>query len=91
MPLDTLKDHGAEKKLVNTRIWVFCWFYWHCSVFGLISRLFYLQVVRYNDLSTQSEENRVLVQPIPPPRGLIYDTNGKLLAVNKPQSYLIDC
>ncbi|USE37945.1 penicillin-binding protein 2 [Endozoicomonas sp. SCSIO W0465] len=55
---------------------------------GLVSRLFYLQVVRYNELSTQSDENRVLVQPIPPTRGLIYDTNGQLLAVNKPSHIL---
>ena len=87
MPQDTLKDHGAEKRLVNIRIWVAI----GCMVLltvGLVSRLFYLQVVRYNELSTQSDENRVLVQPVPPTRGLIYDTNGKLLAVNKPSHIL---
>lgn len=87
MPQDTLKDHGAEKRLVNIRIWVAIGFMALLGV-GLISRLFYLQVVRYNELSTQSDENRVLVQPIPPTRGLIYDTNGKLLAVNKPSHIL---
>ncbi len=87
MPQDTLKDHGAEKRLVNIRIWVAIGFMALLGV-GLISRLFYLQVVRYNELSTQSDDNRVLVQPIPPTRGLIYDTNGKLLAVNKPSHIL---
>ncbi|WP_257295207.1 penicillin-binding protein 2 [Endozoicomonas sp. YOMI1] len=87
MPQDTLKDHGAEKRLVNIRIWVAIGFMVLLAV-GLVSRLFYLQVVRYNELSTQSDENRVLVQPIPPTRGLIYDTNGKLLAVNKPSHIL---
>ncbi|WP_066013330.1 penicillin-binding protein 2 [Endozoicomonas atrinae] len=87
MPQDTLKDHGAEKRLVNIRIWVAIGFMALLGV-GLISRLFYLQVVRYNELSTQSDENRVLVQPIPPTRGLIYDTNGRLLAVNKPSHIL---
>lgn len=87
MPQDTLKDHGAEKRLVNIRIWVAIGFMTLLGV-GLISRLFYLQVVRYNELSTQSDDNRVLVQPIPPTRGLIYDTNGKLLAVNKPSHIL---
>ena len=48
----------------------------------LIARLFYLQVLRYDEMSTQSEENRVLLQTIPPVRGLIYDTHGKLLAMN---------
>ena len=87
MPQDTLKDHGAEKRLVSIRMWVAIGFM-VLLVVGLISRLFYLQVVRYDELSTQSDENRVLVQAIPPNRGLIYDTNGKLLAVNEPTHIL---
>ena len=82
MPQDTLKDHEAEKRIVNIRVWVAI----GIMVFivtGLISRLFYLQVIRYNELATQSEDNRVLLQTIPPTRGLIYDTNGKLLAMNR--------
>ncbi len=87
MPQDTLKDHGAEKRLVNTRIWVAVGLMALLGM-GLISRLFYLQVVRYNELSTQSDENRLLLQPIPPTRGLIYDTNCKLLAMNTPSHIL---
>nr|MDT0252935.1 penicillin-binding protein 2 [Endozoicomonas sp.] len=87
MPQDTLKDHGAEKTLVNIRIWVAIGFMVLLGV-GLIFRLFYLQVVRHSELSTQSDDNRVLIQPIPPNRGLIYDTNGQLLAVNKPSHIL---
>lgn len=87
MPQDTLKDHEAEKKIVNVRIWVAVGFMLLLSS-GLIFRLFFLQVVRFDELSTQSDDNRILVQPIPPPRGLIYDTNGKLLALNKPSHIL---
>ena len=87
MPQDTLKDHGAEKRLVNIRIWVAVGLMALLGM-GLVSRLFYLQVVRYKELSTQSDENRLLVQPIPPTRGLIYDTNGKLLAMNTPSHIL---
>ena len=87
MPQDTLKDHGAEKRLVNIRIWVAVILMALLGT-GLVSRLFYLQVIRYRDLSTQSDENRLLVQPIPPTRGLIYDTNGKLLAMNMPSHTL---
>ncbi len=82
MPQDTLKDHGAEKRIVNIRVWVAIGFML-LLVMGLISRLFYLQVVRYNELATQSDENRVLLQAVPPIRGLIYDTNGSLLAMNR--------
>ena len=82
MPQDTLKDHGAEKRIVNIRVWVAIGFML-LLVMGLISRLFYLQVIRYNELATQSDENRVLLQAVPPIRGLIYDTNGSLLAMNR--------
>ena len=82
MPQDTLKDHGADKRIVNIRVWVAIGMM-VLIVTGLISRLFYLQVIRYNELATQSEDNRVLLQTIPPTRGLIYDTNGKLLAMNR--------
>lgn len=87
MPQDTLKDHGADKRLVNIRVWIAIGLMTLMGA-GLISRLFYLQVIRYSELSTQSDENRVLLQPIPPTRGLIYDTNGKLLAVNRPSHIL---
>ena len=82
MPANTLKDHKAEQRIVRTRVWL-ALFIMVIMVFVLIARLFYLQVVRYDEMSTQSEENRVLLQTIPPVRGLIYDTNGKLLAMNR--------
>ena len=87
MPQDTLKDHGAEKRIVNIRVWVAIGLMALITT-GLISRLFYLQVISYNELATQSEDNRVLLQAIPPTRGLIYDTNGKLLAMNRPSRIL---
>ncbi len=52
--------------------------------FGLIARAFHLQVVRHDELATQSEENRIYLRTIPPVRGLIYDANGRLLAENRP-------
>lgn len=87
MPASTLKDHKAEQRIVQTRAWL-ALFFMIILVFVLISRLFYLQVLRYDDMSTQSEENRVLLQTILPVRGLIYDTNGKLLAMNRPSRSL---
>lgn len=51
--------------------------------FGLVAaRLFYLQVVRHDDLLTQAENNRTAVIPIVPNRGLILDRNGIVLASN---------
>ncbi len=48
----------------------------------LATRLFYLQVVRHQDLTEQAENNRTAVVPIVPNRGLILDRNGIVLASN---------
>lgn len=87
MPQDTIKDRGAEVRIVNTRVWAATGFILLLTL-ALVSRLFYLQVVRHNELATQSEDNRVLIQAIPPTRGLVYDVNGELLALNKPSHTL---
>ncbi len=51
--------------------------------FGLLTaRLVFLQVYKYEDLSTQAENNRISVVPIVPNRGLIVDRNGVVLANN---------
>ncbi|MEL0635912.1 penicillin-binding protein 2 [Marinomonas sp. TI.3.20] len=50
----------------------------------LMARLFYLQVVQYKLYQTKSDENRVMLVTVPPPRGLIYDRNGVVLADNRP-------
>ena len=50
----------------------------------LLSRYYYLQVVNYDDFMTRSENNSVLIEPITPPRGKIYDRNGVVLANNRP-------
>ncbi len=54
----------------------------------LVVRLVQLQVVDYETYQTRSDENRIQVQPLPPPRGLIYDRHGVLLAENRPVSSL---
>ncbi len=46
------------------------------------ARLYHLQVVRYDDLATQADANRIAVVPIVPNRGLIVDRNGVVLATN---------
>ena len=51
--------------------------------FGLLAwRLYFLQVVRHDDLAQQAESNRTAVVPIVPNRGEILDRNGVLLASN---------
>jgi penicillin-binding protein 2 len=48
----------------------------------LATRLWYLQIVRHDDLAAQAESNRTAVVPIVPNRGLILDRNGVVLATN---------
>jgi penicillin-binding protein 2 len=50
----------------------------------LTGRLFYLQIEQFLHYRTLSDENRVAVRPVPPPRGLIYDRHGRLLVENQP-------
>jgi len=78
-----LKDHWAEQRLFGRRViaatvvMVLC-------VGALGARLVYLQVLRHDYFSDLSQGNRVRIDPIPPPRGIIYDRNGTPLALNRP-------
>jgi penicillin-binding protein 2 len=54
----------------------------------LVARLVQLQIIDHDTYQTRSDENRIQVQPLPPPRGLIYDRHGVPLAENRPVSSL---
>ena len=55
------------------------------AVFLLFSlRMYDLQVVGYNQAQLQADENRLNEQPLPAPRGVIFDRYGETLAVNVP-------
>lgn len=51
--------------------------------FGLILRLFYIQLVKGEELKKSALSQWVKGVPIEPKRGIIYDRNGKKLAVSK--------
>lgn len=76
------KDPYRENRIFTFRAILF-WILVVVLVCVLAGRIFYLQVMQHERYATASENNRVLLQPIPPNRGLIYDTNGKLLADNR--------
>lgn len=48
----------------------------------LASRLYYLQVMRSHEYTTLSEENRIKLQLVAPPRGRMLDRNGQIVADN---------
>ena len=82
-----LKDPRRESRIYSARTVTAM-----ALVLGLLgivlSRYHSLQITEYEAYSTQSESNRVKLQPLPPKRGLIYDRNGVLLADNRP-SYIL--
>jgi penicillin-binding protein 2 len=78
-----IKDHWAEQRLFLTRMIVAGVFMGVLSVV-VVTRLVQLQLVQYDYFSTQSQGNRVRLQPVVPTRGLILDRNGKVLAENQP-------
>ncbi len=49
----------------------------------IIARLYYLQVYQADRYKTLADENRISTRLLVPPRGLIYDRNGVLLATNQ--------
>ncbi|MBN2538861.1 MAG: penicillin-binding protein 2 [Deltaproteobacteria bacterium] len=53
------------------------------AFFILISRLWYLQVVKGDNLRQRSENNRIRIHEIKPLRGLIMDTHGNILVDNQ--------
>lgn len=84
----TLKDPYKEMRVFTVRMFVSGVVM--LALFGvLLYRYFDLQVHQYEKYRTESDRNRVQLQPIPPRRGLIYDRNGLLLADNVP-SYSLD-
>jgi len=55
------------------------------AVFAILGfRLFHLQVLNGDELRELSERNSIRLQSIDPPRGLIFDRNGRLLVDNRP-------
>lgn len=78
-----IKDLYQEQRLFSARLLVAGVFV-VLMMLIVLGRLFYLQIVNYRHFTTLSQENRVNLQALAPPRGLIYDRNGVLLAENKP-------
>ncbi|TGN38186.1 penicillin-binding protein 2 [Marinobacter confluentis] len=83
MPWGEFKDTAAERRLFQRRATVMLVLV--LALLGiLIARMYQLQIVEHDIYTTLSDKNRVQVQSVAPPRGLVYDRNGVLLAENRP-------
>lgn len=83
MPWGEFKNTAAERRLFQRRASVMLAFV-ILLLGGLIARMYQLQIVEHEIYTTLSDKNRVQVQSVPPPRGLVYDRNHVLLAENRP-------
>ena len=82
-----IKDPNKEKEMIVGRAIAFFVVVVLC-VCILVARFVQLQIYEHESYQSRSDKNRIQVQPLAPPRGLIYDTNGILLADNRPSSAL---
>ena len=79
----TMQDHELEHRAFVTRATVL-FLLAALLILGLLARFVDLQMFKHDIYKTRSDDNRILVQPIPPDRGFIYDRRGVLLADNRP-------
>lgn len=86
-PRLAIKDDARERRIFASRAFTALLLV-VALVVALVVRLMQLQVWEHETYQTRSEQNRIQVQPLAPPRGLIYDRNGELLASNRPISTL---
>lgn len=79
----TLKNIDQESRIFNRRVIVAVMAI--VILFTLLAfRMADLQLVQHEHFTTRSKENRVKIVPLPPPRGMIFSRDGKLLAENIP-------
>ncbi|MEZ5691040.1 MAG: penicillin-binding protein 2 [Rickettsiales bacterium] len=71
----------SEKQLVFTRRSIFLGGVQLAAFSALAARLYYLQFINAEKYATLSENNRIKLQLIAPPRGKILDRNGKPMAI----------
>ena len=78
-----IKDQFRESRLFNARLTLVGAIVL-ALILALFLRLVYLQIFAHRHFETLSEANRIKPIPIQPPRGLILDRNGVVLAQNYP-------
>ncbi|MEE4298041.1 MAG: penicillin-binding protein 2, partial [Pseudomonadales bacterium] len=77
----TLRDHAHEARTFTSRV-LTLWVLLALATGVLALRMYQLQLLEYEKHATQSDDNRIQVQPVAPIRGMIFDRTGELLAGN---------
>lgn len=82
-PNQCVKNERSESRLHQFRLNILVAMV-ICFSFLLVSRLAYLQISQYKRYETMSLKNQMSIIPIGPPRGIIVDSQGVVLAENIP-------
>lgn len=77
--MDSFDD---QKRAILSRRVVFIILLNCLAFFGIILRLYFLQVYEADKYKVMAEENRISTRFLVPPRGVIYDRNGEVIAKN---------
>lgn len=77
-----MSDLNAEKNQILSRRIIFIIIANLLAFVVIITRLYYLQVVQADKYKMMSDENRISTRFLLPPRGMIYDRNGEIVAKN---------
>lgn len=83
-----LRDHHREAQIFSSRVLAASVFVALLTML-LIGRMIWLQWAQYERFALLSEENRLQTQALAPPRGLLLDRNGTVLADNQPDFSLV--
>ena len=83
-----IRDSKLEKDIFFNRV-ILAVFAILIMVVLVVARLVYLQVYNHQHYTTLSTENYIKVRPVAPPRGVIYSSDGLILAGNRPSFNLV--
>lgn len=86
--LSELADRQQQQRIFNRRASL-SFFVVVLMSLGLLGRIAYLQILQHEKYQDLAQQNRVQQQPVAPPRGLLYDRKGRLIASNQPVKNLV--
>lgn len=76
-------DTGRNTNLVHSRIYLTAALILLVTLI-ILFQVFHLQVIRHDHFTTLSKSNHIKILPVVPSRGLIFSSDGILLADNRP-------
>ena len=80
---DTNIGPGREANLVHGRIYQVAALVL-VIIFLILAQVFHLQIMRHDHFTTLSKSNHIKILPVVPSRGLIFSSDGIILADNRP-------